>query len=221
MRKSFRACLDRRRAAPRAPGSQGGPRGPWGGPFGPLGGTQGALRRSEKGEAFPLGNAVASNGTIRNQVRLAQEALLQLTESFEARAPFLKDLAQQTPRADNAAADECANIALDTGSFSEYNPTEMSRFLLGWAEAALSDDIGILFAFDGASRGNPGEAALGVCAWWGSWSPQQFHVHGMILRKGLALGRRTNNYAEARGMAMALKEALRMLFSTLHHLIHT
>ena len=69
-------------------------------------------------------------------------------------------------------------------------------------------NAGVLFSFDGASRGNPGEAAHGNGDWWGSWKDGAFASMGMIFQKGARLGIRTNNFAEARGLAFAAKSAL-------------
>ena len=53
---------------------------------------------------------------------------------------------------------------------------------------------------DGASRGNPGHAAYGVCV---------FDAAGAeVARIGEYLGRQTNNYAEYQGLIAALRWAL-------------
>ena len=69
--------------------------------------------------------------------------------------------------------------------------------------------VGFVFSFDGASRGNPGSSASGVCAWWGQWLHGSFEPHGLLVQRGIQLGTGTNNTAEAHGLATALKTALR------------
>ena len=43
----------------------------------------------------------------------------------------MRALAQHTPRADNAAADAAANLALDTGSFRNVQVSEIASLLKG------------------------------------------------------------------------------------------
>jgi ribonuclease HI len=73
-------------------------------------------------------------------------------------------------------------------------------------------EIGLMFAFDGASRGNPGKASQGNCAWWGAWQHGCFHEEGLLFRRGRNLGRQTNNFAEVRGLTFAVKAALHLHF---------
>ncbi len=44
-------------------------------------------------------------------------------------------------------------------------------------------NIGLLFSFDGASRGNPGAASHGNRGWWGEWSPNQVCQKGLLYEK--------------------------------------
>ena len=75
-----------------------------------------------------------------------------------------------------------------------------------------SIETGLLFSFDGASRGNPGPAALGVCGFWGYWMEDEFVEQGCFVRKGRQLGIGTNNYAESHSLAFAIKMALHWHF---------
>ena len=71
------------------------------------------------------------------------------------------------------------------------------------------DNIGLLFSFDGAARGNPGKSSYGVCAWWGSFVHGSFESKGLLLRRGARLGTSTNNIAEGHGLASSLKICVR------------
>ena len=116
-----------------------------------------------------------------------------------------------TPRCDNAAADAAANRALDQGSFEEVYATEQAKLL----EALANDggrQLGLVFSWDGASRGNPGAASEGNCAWWGIWENNRFNEIGMLMCRGRRIGTQTNNVAEARGLAFAVKAALHFWF---------
>ena len=77
---------------------------------------------------------------------------------------------------------------------------------------AACDNVGLLFSFDGAARGNPGPASTGVCAWWGFFHNGEFLSEGLVLQKGVSLGSSTNNYAEATAMTAAVKTAVRYYF---------
>ena len=103
-----------------------------------------------------------------------------------------------------------AKRALDEGSFTDYNPYSCLRFV-----AALANDehrgYGMLWSFDGASRGNPGAASYGVTAWWGTWSLDGFQAKDAIFTQGKRLGKAGNNLAEAAGFAAACKGALRCI----------
>ena len=81
---------------------------------------------------------------------------------------------QQTPRKDNSAADEAANAALDGGNFVDNHLDESVALIRYLNNHGCSEEVGILISFDGASRGNPGSASLGVCGWWGTWSIEGF-----------------------------------------------
>ena len=74
------------------------------------------------------------------------------------------------------------------------------------------DQVGLLFSFDGASRGNPGDAAQGTCAWWGTWTHNSFSSKGSLICKGMRLGCQTNNYAEVKSLVCAVKAALHFHF---------
>ena len=79
-------------------------------------------------------------------------------------------------------------------------------------------EVGLLFSFEGASRGNPGQASFGVGGWWGTWSDGGFQEHGAIMWRGAELGISTNNVAEAQGMAAAVREAVILHFELLEML---
>ena len=120
----------------------------------------------------------------------------------------------QVPRGDNSVADQCANQALDTGDFRETADDEMLSLLDAMSTQISGVEYGLLVSFDGASRGNPGAAAAGVGIWWGQWHPQEFREQGCLLRLGRRLGDGTNNYAEAKGMALGIKAVLQCLLRT-------
>ena len=128
-------------------------------------------------------------------------------QSFFIQAPDGHELAQQVPRSDNAAADAAANYALDHGSFMEVRLPETAAFV---HELSCNErcNIGLLFSFDGAARGNPGPASYGVCAWWGLFSEKSFHSRGLILQRGSRIGVSTNNVAESYGQTQALRACL-------------
>jgi len=126
-------------------------------------------------------------------------------------------LAVQVPRCENSAADAAANWALDKGSFLEVRLPEVCSFIHHLA--CTSEDMGITFSFDGASRGNPGPSASGVCAWWGHWNALGFQSGGLLLQRGIKLGIGTNNSAEAHGQATTFKTALHLLFWSVDQLM--
>ena len=103
--------------------------------------------------------------------------------------------------------DTAANYALDHGTFMDVKLDETAAFI---NELSCSErgNVGLLFSFDGAARGNPGPASSGVCAWWGSFSENSFHSRGLILQRGSRIGVATNNVAESHGQAQALKVCL-------------
>ena len=82
-------------------------------------------------------------------------------------------------------------------------------------EQLISDstaEVGLVFSFDGASRGNPGDASYGSCGWWGTWDTQGFNDCGVLFQHGRRLGTQTNNVGEARGLAFAAKAMLHWHF---------
>jgi len=156
-----------------------------------------------------LGHARASDPHICRAIRLAHAALENLISSFKAQPPPGQEIACHVPRGDNAAADAVANWSLDNDSFMDLRVSELQSFLYLLAtEDALG--AGCLFSFDGASRGNPGPSASGVCLWWGTWHQGEFHPHGLLLQKGARLGTGTNNTAESHGLVTAFKTAVRL-----------
>jgi len=160
-----------------------------------------------------LGRACTEVEAMRRWLSHAQEYLLHLVRGCALHAPRGRELAQHVFRSDNGAADAAANQALDEGSFRQADGREALRFLQYlMGSDGQREQVGVLFAFDGASRGNPGDAALGTCAWWGGWSDGSFSERGLLMRRGDRLGVATNNYAEAAAMSTALREAVRWHF---------
>ena len=157
-----------------------------------------------------LGHACIRDAGLTKNVAVAHIALQKLTAHFHVQ-PFMgHQLARQVPRSDNSAADAAANKALDVGSFLDVHVEETVRFLCELSEHTCNfNDVGILFSFDGAARGNPGPAASGVCAWWGYWRNNMFEAKGLLLERGFWLGSATNNAAESHGLATSMKAALR------------
>jgi len=156
-----------------------------------------------------LGHARAADPHICRAIRLAHAALENLMVSFKAQPPHGQELACHVPRSDNAAADAVANWSLDNDSFMDLRIAELQSLLQLLADAD-SSNAGCLFSFDGASRGNPGPSASGVCLWWGTWHLGEFHPHGLLLQKGTRLGTGTNNTAESHGLVTAFKTAVRL-----------
>ena len=105
----------------------------------------------------------------------------------------------------------CANEALDHGSFRMASSQVVLQYLQ-CTSVTGDEEVGLLVSFDGACRDNPGDASLGVCAWWGKWCSGSFQEEGCFLRRGVRLGIGTNNTAEAEAMAVAIREALRWHF---------
>ena len=131
--------------------------------------------------------------------------------NFSVRSFGDGSLVVHTPRRDNAAADAAANRALDQGTFEEVYASEQAKLV----EALATDGerhLGLVFSFDGASRRNPGAAAEGNCAWWGTWKENHFNEIGMLMCRGRRIGTQTNNVAEARGLDFAVKAALHFWF---------
>ena len=159
-----------------------------------------------------LGEACTNKSNLKKLLNIAQEALKQLAQGFSVK-PFLhKQLVIHTPRGDNSAADAAANRALDEGDFWNVYPEEVHSFCQYLHQHRQDQNIGLLFSFDGASRGNPGAASPGNCGWWGEWSSNQFCQKGLLYEKGCTIGRRSNNVAEVRGLAFSAKSALHFLF---------
>ena len=66
-------------------------------------------------------------------------------------------MARQVPRSDNSAADAAANAALDNSPFMEVMLNETATFITELSRPGR-DNIGLLFSFDGAARGNLGKS---------------------------------------------------------------
>ena len=111
----------------------------------------------------------------------------------------------------------CQNLLPVHGSVIDVRPHEVHA-LLACLGSMTVHNVGLVWSFDGASRGNPGASARGVCAYWGHWSAGAFHSHGLLLQRGTRLGTGTNNSAEAHGLASALKSALRYYFGVIGQL---
>ena len=171
-----------------------------------------------------LGDASTSDPELSKFVRVAHAGLRTLTENFGIRAPGVEVLARQVPRSDNSAADAAANWALDHDSFMDVRLEDLLAFVHALGQSS-SKQIGVLFSFDGAARGNPGPSSSGVCAWWGMFYGDLFESRGLLLQKGTKLGTGTNNSSEAHGLATALKTSLRwncLVIEQLSHLaLHT
>jgi ribonuclease HI len=155
-----------------------------------------------------LGDASTDMPDLKRPVRLAHVGLQTLIESFRVKPPRGQQMARQVPRSDNSAADAAANAALDQGPFMEVMLNETATFITELSRPG-TDNIGLLFSFDGAARGNPGKSSYGVCAWWGHFNHDGFDPKGLLLWKGARLGTSTNNIAEAHGMASSLKICVR------------
>ena len=158
-----------------------------------------------------LGKAHCREPSLKKLLQVAQEGLRQLVSKFRAKSFPGKDLVVHTPRRDNAAADAMANRALDNGSFQHCRSSEVESFC-GQLIDDSSDTLGVVFSFDGASRGNPGEASHGNSAWWGRWSAEGFNQQGVLFEAGYQIGTKTNNVAEARGLAFAVKASVHFNF---------
>ena len=154
-----------------------------------------------------LGDAATKMPQIRRPLVLAHTGLQTLIQSYGVRPPSGYDFAKQVPRSDNSAADAAANKALDHGSFMQVNLSEAVCFLAELSEAS-DQDIGMLFSFDGAARGNPGKSSYGVCGWWGNFKNGTFMPKGLLVERGSRIGTSTNNCAEAQGLASAVKVCL-------------
>jgi len=155
-----------------------------------------------------LGDASTDMPDLKRPVKLAHVGLQTLIESFRVKPPCGQQMARQVPRSDNSAADAAANAALDQGPFMEVMLNETATFITELSRPG-TDNIGLLFSFDGAARCNPGKSSYGVCAWWGHFNHDGFDPKGLLLWKGARLGTSTNNIAEAHGMASSLKICVR------------
>ena len=133
---------------------------------------------------------------ILTPIRATHIALLHLARFFHVKEPRAREIAQHTPRADNRAADCAANRASDTGDYREQLDDEIRRMAHMCLNLQGASDMGILVSFDGASRGNPGLAAYGVCMWWGFGAEGEFHSKGMLSSRK-RIGITTNKVAKA------------------------
>lgn len=163
-----------------------------------------------------LGAASTGDASLKKSLAVAQESLRQLVGKFFAKPFPRRDLILHTPRKDNGAADAAANHGLDQGNFEEVHRAEVLRFSHSLV-ASDGEHLGLVFSFDGASRGNPGDASHANCAWWGVWEKDGFLEKGLLFSTGRRLGIQTNNFAEARGMAFAANAALHLRFWLIEH----
>ena len=85
---------------------------------------------------------------------------------------------------------------------------------------APEQNLGLMFSFDGAARGNPGPSSSGVCAWWGHFNADGFYSKGSLLQKGTRLGTGTNNTSEAQALASALRTALHYFYWVIEQTTH-
>jgi hypothetical protein len=102
---------------------------------------------------FP-GRANTKDLVISRQVQLARTALRTLVQCFSIVPPDGAELAQHVPRSDNSAADAAANWALDHKTFMDVRVHEVQLFFNHCASQDVQN-CGMLFSFDGASRGIP------------------------------------------------------------------
>ena len=100
---------------------------------------------------------------------------------------------------------------MDLGDFQEIHADAIEQFLKAVAEDT-NHQVGLACSFDGASRSNPGKAAEGNCMWWGTWQDSHFVEGVLLMNRGRRIGKQTNNIAEARSMAFAVKAALPFWF---------
>ena len=101
---------------------------------------------------------------------------------------------------------------------SECNFSASINFLKAILDPSMRTSVGVLFSFDGASRGNPGKSALGQCAWWGIWSSTEFHPKEMLMQHGINIGLGTNNLAESWALAYTVQQALSWFFGICNEL---
>ena len=94
----------------------------------------------------------------------------------------------------------------------EYGSYAALSFCQYLQQHPFDEELGLLMSFDGASRGNPGDASQGNAGWWGQWHGDGFRPMGTLYQAGSRIGIKTNNVAEARGLAFAAKSALHLLF---------
>lgn len=69
--------------------------------------------------------------------------------------------------------------------------------------------VGIVFSFDGASRGNPGKPAWGCCGWRGYCSAYGVHERELLSDIGKQIGVATNIEDKVAGLSMAVRMLLR------------
>ena len=164
-----------------------------------------------------LGRASSQLPDLHRSISLAHTALQTVMQSLHAEPPDSAEFGLAVPRGDNSAADAAANWALDQGSFMDCRAHEVAKFVQAVACGEMRG-LGLLFSFDGASRGNPGPSASGACAWWGSFLDGSFQPHGLLMQKGARLGTGTNNRAEAHGLATAAKMSVHFVFRVVEQL---
>ena len=127
-----------------------------------------------------LGRSRTMHADLTRPVKIAHEALRQLVQGFSARPFQHRDLVIHTPRGDNSAADAAAKRALDEGNFETCCPESIRSFCEYFLQRGAENRAGFVFSFDGASRGNPGDASHGNCAWWGLWTGGSFERKGLL-----------------------------------------
>ena len=130
-----------------------------------------------------LGRASCKDEALLRLLKVAHVGMQTLTQSLKIRPPGAELLARHVRRADNSAADAAANWALDHGSFTDFRVHEAASFAKCLATTAC-DNVGLLFSFDGAARGNPGPASTGVCVHGGAFSTMvSFYLKVWYCRK--------------------------------------
>lgn len=168
-----------------------------------------------------LGDAGTAQPNIKRFLKLAHAALETLTNIFFVKAPDSEEIAQQVPRKHNSAADAAANFALDNGAFMDVRMNAVTAFVTELGQPQQQQhNVGLLFSFDGAARGNPGPSSSGVCAWWGKFIDGKFQSKGLLIQRGTCLGTGTNNSSEAHGLASALKTCLHYHCVVIEQLSH-
>lgn len=101
---------------------------------------------------------------------------------------------------------ETFDIAKTMKRFPEIPKEEIQSLLLQFADTFKKREVVTIYV-DGAARGNPGHAGIGVLI---------LSEDGKVLRRiGKYLGKTTNNVAEYQALITALKEAKAMGVSTI------